>query len=132
MLLGFAFSVLFICCGVAALISLVVSVSLVAHNRFISLPQVTPAAPNMASEPSQRKVRHPALIVFVGWALLIASAKLGPAALFFVGIPAVLVASAVAGGARSPRKIPLRDAVLFVGISVALVVGILMYAMYHH
>jgi len=44
----------------------------------------------------------------------------------------VLVASAIAGGARSPAKIPLRDAILYVGISVAIVVGILVYAMYHH
>jgi hypothetical protein len=64
--------------------------------------------------------------------LLIASAKFGPAAVFLVGIPAALVASAVAGGARSPTKISLRDAILYVGISVAIVVGILVYAIYHH
>ena len=52
--------------------------------------------------------------------------------LFLVGIPTVLVASAIAGGVRSPTKIPLRDAILYVGISVAIVVGILVYAMYHH
>jgi undecaprenyl pyrophosphate phosphatase UppP len=52
--------------------------------------------------------------------------------MFLVGIPAVLVASAVAGGARSPTKIPLRDAILYVGISVAIVVGVVVYAMYHH
>ena len=64
--------------------------------------------------------------------MLIASAKFGGAAVLLVGIPAVLVASAVAGGARSPTKIPLIDAILYVGISVAIVVGILVYAMYHH
>lgn len=64
--------------------------------------------------------------------VLIASAKFGTAAVFLVGIPAALIASAIAGGARSPTKIPLRDAVLYVGISVAIVVGIFVYAMYHH
>jgi hypothetical protein len=64
--------------------------------------------------------------------VLIASAKFGTAAVFLVGIPAVLVGAVVAGGARSPTKIPLRDAILYVGISVAIVVGIFVYAMYHH
>jgi hypothetical protein len=132
MVLGIAFGVPFACCGVGALISFVVSASLIAHKRFLGLQQVSPAAPRVVSEPLHRKVRHPAIITFAGWATLIASAKFGTAAVFFVGIPAVLVASAVAGGARSPTKIPLKDAILYVGISVAVVVGILVYAMYHH
>jgi hypothetical protein len=72
------------------------------------------------------------VITLTGFAVLIVSAKFGTAAMFLVGIPAVLVASAMAGGARSPTKIPLRDAILYVGISVAIVVGIVVYAMYHH
>ena len=83
-------------------------------------------------ERPRRRVRNPAIITLTGFAVLIVSAKFGTAAMFLVGIPAVLVASAVAGGARSPTKIPLRDAILYVGISVAIVVGIVVYAMYHH
>jgi hypothetical protein len=64
--------------------------------------------------------------------VLIASARFGAAALFFVGIPAMLVACGFAGGARSPRKIPLTDAILYVGISVAIVIGITLYVMYQH
>jgi hypothetical protein len=131
MVLGVAFGVTFACCSLAALLSFFVSVSLVTYKRFFGLRQVSPDAPSIVSEPA-RKVRYPAIIALAGWAILIASAKFGTAAVFFVGIPAVLVASAVAGGARSPTKIPLRDAILFVVISVAIVVGILVYAMYHH
>ncbi|HEX6822292.1 MAG TPA: hypothetical protein VF123_09575 [Candidatus Sulfotelmatobacter sp.] len=147
MVFGVAFGVTFACCSLAALLSFFVSVSLVTYKRFFGLGQVSPDAPSVVlpdapsvlspdapsvvSEPA-RKVRHPAIIALAGWAILIASVKFGAVAIFFVGLPAALVASAVAGGARSPTKIPLRDAVLYVCISVAIVVGILVYAMYHH
>ena len=132
MVFGVAFGVIFACCSLAALLSFFVSVSLVTNERFFGLRQVSHAAPIVVSERPRRKVRHPAIVTFAGWAMLIASAKFGTAAVFFIGIPALLVASAVAGGARSPTKIPLGDAVLYVGISVAIVVGILVYAIYHH
>jgi len=132
MVFGVAFGVTFACCSVAALLSFFVSVSLIAYKRFFGLRRVSSVPLTAVSEPPRPRVRHPAIITFVGFALLIASAKFGPAAVFLVGIPAALVASAVAGGARSPTKISLRDAILYVGISVAIVVGILVYAMYHH
>ena len=134
MVLGVAFGVSFMCCSVAALLSFLVSVSLITYKRFFGLRQVSPITITLTavSEPSRRKVTHPAIITFAGFAVLIVSAKFGTAAVFLVGIPAMLVASAVAGGARSPTKIPLRDAILYVGISVAIVVGIAVYVMYHH
>lgn len=132
MVLGVAFGVTFACCTVAALLSFLVSVSLITYQRFFRLRQGLPVTVTAVSEPPHRRVRHPGLIMFTGFAALIASAKFGTAALFLVGLPAALIASAVAGGARSPMKIPLRDAVLYVGISVAIVVGIVVYAMYHH
>jgi hypothetical protein len=132
MVFGVALGVTFACCSVAALLSFFVSVLLITYKRFFGLRQVSPVPLTAVSEPRRRSVRHPAIITFTGLALLIASAKFGPAAVFLVGIPAVLVASAVAGGARSPAKIPLRDAILYVGISVAIVVAILVYPMYHH
>ena len=132
MVFGVAFGVTFACCSVAALLSFFVSVSLITYQRFFGLGQVLPVTLTGVSEPPRRRLRHPAIITFTAFAVLIASAKFGTAAVFLVGIPAVLVASAVTGGARSPTKIPLRDAILYVGISVAIVVGILVYAMYHH
>lgn len=132
MVFGVAFGVPFVCCGVAALLSFLVSVSLITYRRFFGLRQVSPVTLTAVSEPSRQKVAHPAMITFASFAVLIVSAKFGTAAVFLVGIPAMLVASAVAGGARSPTKIPLRDAILYVGISVAIVVGIVVYVMYHH
>jgi len=131
MVLGVAFGVMFASCGVAALLSFFVSVSLITYQRFFGVPKLL-SVTEAVSEPLGRRVRKPAIITLAGWVVLIASAKFGSAAVFLVGIPTVLVASAVAGGARSPTKIPLRDAILYVGISVAIVVGILVYAMYHH
>jgi len=132
MVLGIAFGVTFACCSVAALLCFFVSASLITSQRFFGLRKVLPVTPTAISEPSRRRVRNPAIITLAGWVVLIASAKFGTAAVFLVGIPAALIASAIAGGARSPTKIPLRDAVLYVGISVAIVVGIFVYAMYHH
>jgi hypothetical protein len=132
MVFGVAFGVPFVCCSAAALLSFFVSASLITYKRFFGVRQALPVALTAVSEPSRRRVRHPAIITFAGFAVLIASAKFGAAALFLVGIPAMLVASAVAGGARSPTKIPLKDAILYVGISVVIVVGIVVYVMYHH
>ncbi len=126
-----ALGVPFVCCSVAAALSFVVSASLIAHKRFFGLRQ-SPAALTAIPEPSRRKVRHPALITLAGLAVLIACSQLGTGALLFVGIPAMLVASAIAGGARPPTKIPLSDAVLYVGISVAIVIGIAVYVLYKH
>jgi hypothetical protein len=132
MVFGVAFGVPLLCCILAALLSFFVSVSLITYKRFFGLRQASPVALTSVSEPPRRRVRHPAIVTFAGFAVLIASTKFGAAAVFLVGIPATLVACAVAGGARSPTKIPLRDAILYVGISVAIVVGIVVYAMYHH
>jgi len=131
MVFGVAFGVTFACCGVAALLSFFVSVSFITYQRFIGVRPGLPVT-EAISEPLRRRVRNAAIITLIGWVVLIASAKFGTAAVFLVGIPTVLVASAIAGGARSPTKILLRDAILYVGISVAIVVGILVYAMYHH
>ena len=131
MVLGVAFGITFACCGVAALLSFFVSVSLITYQRFFRVRKVL-SVTDAVSEPLARRVRKPALITLTGWVVLIASAKFGGAAVILVGIPTVLVTSAVAGGARAPTKIPLRDAILYVGISVAIVVGILVYTLYHH
>lgn len=127
-----AFGVPFVCCSAAAVVSFVASLSLIGYKRCFGWRQTSPPALTSVSEPYRRKVRHPAIVTFAGFAVLIASARFGPAALFFVGIPTMLVACGVAGGARSPMKIPLSDAILYVGISVAIVVGITVYVVYKH
>lgn len=132
MVLGVTFGVLFVCSGLAAVLSFFVSVSLITYKRFFGLRSVSPVTLAAVVEPHRRRVRNPTILTLTGFAVLMVSANFGAAAVFLVGIPAVLVASAVAGGARSPTKIPLRDATLYVGISVAIVVGILVYVMYHH
>ena len=108
---GVAFGVPLLCCIVAALLSFFVSVSLITYKRFFGLRLASPVALTSVSEPP-RRVRHPAIVTFAAFAVLIASAKFGAAAVFLVGIPAMLVACALAGGAPSPTKIPLRDAIL--------------------
>jgi hypothetical protein len=132
MVVGIGFGVLFVCCAMAAILSFFVSVSLITYKRLFAVRQVSPVTLTGVVEPHRRRVRNPAITTLTGVVVLIVSAKFGTAAMFLVGIPAVLVASAVAGGARSPTKIPLRDAILYVGISVAIVVGVVVYAMYHH
>jgi hypothetical protein len=132
MVLGIAFGVTFASCTVAAILSFLVSVSLITYKRFFGLRHVSPIPLADASEPLRQRVRHPAIITLTAFALLIVSAKFGSAAVFLVGIPAVLIASFLTGGARPPTKIPLRDAILYVGISVTIVIGIVVYAMYHH
>ncbi len=75
MVFGVAFGVPFVCCSVAALLSFFVSVSLIAYKRFFGLRQALPVALTAVSEPPRRRVRHPAIITFAGFAVLIASAK---------------------------------------------------------
>ena len=45
-----------------------------------------------------------------------------------IGIPALLIACGIAAGARLPYKIPFRDTLLYVAISVALVASIVIWA----
>jgi hypothetical protein len=68
------------------------------------LPQASAPALSSISGPYRRRVRHPAIVTFAGFAVLIASVQFGPAALFFIGIPTVLIACGVAGGARFTNK----------------------------
>lgn len=112
-----AFGVPFMCSGVAAVLSFVVSAFLFAYKRLFPFRQVSPRLVTIP-EPYRRKARRSRMTTLAGFAVLIVSARFGTAALFIVGIPALLVACGIAGGARSPAKIPLKDAILYVGISV--------------
>lgn len=131
MVLGVAFGVLFMCCGVAALVCFLASVSLITYKRLFGLRQASSVTLTDVSESTRRRIRNPGIVMLTGFAVMIASARFGFRAVILVGLPAALIASAIAGGARSPTKIPLRDAILYFGISVAIVVGIVVYAMYH-
>lgn len=127
-----ALGVPFVCCALAALFSFATSVSLLADKHFFRARKT--AAPNLtgSSVPHQRKIRHPDLILFASLAALMISARVGGAAFLLVGIPAMILGSILSGHARPPTKIPLRDAILYVAISVALVTGAMLYVVYRH
>jgi hypothetical protein len=74
--------------------------------------------------------RHRVAITAAGIVVLFESLRFGNAAFFLVGIPAFLVAGGIAGGARLPWRIPARDTLLYVAISVALVLGTIAYAVH--
>jgi hypothetical protein len=77
----------------------------------------------------QRKTtRYRLAVTAVGVIVLFTCVNFGSAATVFVGIPALLVACGIAAGARLPYKIPFRDTLLYVAISVALVAGIVVWA----
>ncbi len=127
---GVAFGVPFMFFLLAAAGSFLVSAVRAVRQRVHESPQ--PLTSDITPSPESFRVRHPGIITFVGIVILLVSARVSPVALFFVGIPALLVACGLAGGARLPSKVPFRDVFLYVCVSVAIVVGILVYALYHH
>lgn len=66
----------------------------------------------------------------VGVVLLFISLSYGTTVFFIVGIPSILVGCAVAGGMRMPSRIPARDTLLYIGISLAIVGGVIGCAEY--
>jgi hypothetical protein len=74
-----------------------------------------------------RKSRHPVAFTVAGFSILYFAAELGDTAMFCIGIPALLICLYIGGGGRIPRKIPNRDALLYMGISVMLVIGAVLY-----
>jgi hypothetical protein len=76
------------------------------------------------------KARHPVILSLVATILLLVCANFGPAVLFLVGVPGFFILIGVAGGARMPSKIPGRDTILYVAISLGLVAIIAFLARY--
>jgi hypothetical protein len=76
------------------------------------------------------KTRHPFALTVAGFIFLLACANYGTAALLFVGIPGFLILLGIAGGARMPTKVPARDTLAYVGISVGVVAIVLLLAVY--
>ncbi len=76
----------------------------------------------------RKKTRYRLAVTAVGVIVLFICVNFGSAATVLIGIPALLVACGIAAGARLPHKIPLRDRLLYVAISVALVAGIVVWA----
>ena len=74
--------------------------------------------------------KHSLAITGAGVAALLLSAQFGSTALFLIGVPALLIACGIAAGARKPSKIPNRDALAYVGIALAIVIGVVVYAFY--
>jgi hypothetical protein len=76
------------------------------------------------------KARHPFLLSLAAFILLLVCANFGAAVLFLVGFPVFLILVGIAGGARMPSKIPGRDTILYVAISLGLVAVIALLALY--
>jgi hypothetical protein len=76
------------------------------------------------------KARHPVVLSLVAVTLLFACANLSAPVLFFVGVPGFFILVGVAGGARMPSRIPGRDTILYVAISLGLVAFIAFLALY--
>jgi hypothetical protein len=76
--------------------------------------------------------KHPVLLSLAGVVALFASLNFGTKALFLVGFPMLFICCGIAAGARRPSKIPLKDALLYVGISVAIVIAAVLYALHTH
>ena len=69
-------------------------------------------------------------ISIAGVVVLLASARFGKTAVFLIGFPALFIASDIAAGARMPSRIPNRDALVYIGISIVVVIGAVLYAFY--
>jgi hypothetical protein len=76
------------------------------------------------------KPRHPLVLSVSAIILLLVCANVGAAVLFLVGFPGFIILVGIAGGARMPWKIPGRDAILYLAISIGLVVVIAFVALY--
>ena len=73
---------------------------------------------------------HPVLLSLAGVIVLFVSLDFGTTALFLVGFPTLFICCGIAAGARRPSRIPLKDALIYVGISVAIVIGAVLYAIH--
>lgn len=76
--------------------------------------------------------KHPVLLSLAGVVVLFVSLNFGTAALFLVGFPALFICCGIAAGARRPSRIPLKDSLIYIGISVAIVICIVLYAIHSH
>jgi hypothetical protein len=79
----------------------------------------------MKEEPS--KPRHPLAYTVVGIVALFYTLKFGSMVLFLVGFPILFVCLWIGGGGRRPAKIPNSDALIYIGVGLALVVGTILY-----
>ena len=76
--------------------------------------------------------KHPVLLSLAGVIAVFVSLAFGTTPLFLVGFPTLFICCGIAAGARRPSRIPLKDALIYVGISVAFVIGAVLYAIHSH
>ena len=76
------------------------------------------------------KARHPVLLTAAAFILLLVCSNYGTAVLLFVGFPGFMILVGIAGGARMPSKIPARDTIVYVFISLGVVVAAILLAVY--
>jgi cytochrome c biogenesis protein CcdA len=82
----------------------------------------------MLNEQWRRK--YGLLICVAGIVVFLVSGHFGSTAVFLVGLPILFIACGIAAGARTPSSIPNRDALIYVGIGVLIVAGVVLYALY--
>jgi peptidoglycan/LPS O-acetylase OafA/YrhL len=76
------------------------------------------------------KARHPVVLSAAAFILLLVCANYGTAVLFLVGLPGFLILVGIAGGARMPSRIPARDTIVYVFISLGVVAVAILLAVY--
>jgi hypothetical protein len=74
--------------------------------------------------------KHPVLLSLAGVIAVFVSLAFGTMPLFLVGFPTLFICCGIAAGARRPSRIPLKDALIYVGISIAIVIGAVLYAIH--
>lgn len=82
----------------------------------------------MAEEEST-KPKHPFAWTVAGIAALFYSLKFGSTVLVFVGFPILFVCLWIGGGGRKPAVVPNKDGLIYIGVGIALVVGIILYVL---
>ena len=82
---------------------------------------------NTAPEKSEQKPRYPLEFTIAGIAALFYSMKFGTAVFACVGLPVLFACLYLGGGGRKPSTVPKKDALIYIGIGLALVIGIILY-----
>lgn len=78
----------------------------------------------------QWRRKYALFICAAGIIVFLISGHFGSTAVMLVGLPTLLIALGIAGGARTPASTPNRDALVYIGIGVLVVAGVVLYALY--
>lgn len=73
------------------------------------------------------KPKYPGILLLVALVAFFGSLKYGIVAFFCIGFPIFCIALWIGGGGRKITKVPNRDALIYIGVGIALVLGIILY-----